>query len=120
MAQVSPESVATFPWMAPMHAMHINRSMMSCFLVAPVRRIRKSFATIFNPDSFSFNSSDSSSSISSNDSSFARKRRTLRNRQPYLIKLPTNVLNSVICGISVTLENGLTIVLSLKLYGDLY
>ena len=51
MAQVSPESVVTFPWMAPMRAMHINRSMMSCFLVAPVRRIRKSFATIFNPDS---------------------------------------------------------------------
>ena len=74
MAQVSPESVATFSWMAPMRAMHINRSMMSCFFVAPVRRIRKSFAAIFKPDSFSFNSSDSSNSISSNDSSFARKR----------------------------------------------
>ena len=31
-----------------MRAMHINRSMMSCFFVAPVRQIRKSFATFSN------------------------------------------------------------------------
>ena len=60
-----------------MRAMHIKRSMVSCFRVAPVRRIRRSFNVVFNADNFSLTNNDSSISISSLDSSFARKRSDL-------------------------------------------
>ena len=76
MAQASSESVPS-SCTAPMRAMHIKRSMMSCIHVAPVRRIRRSFDVVFNTDNFSLTNNDSSISISSLDSSFARKRSDL-------------------------------------------
>ena len=77
MAQASSESAPSSFCTAPMRAIHIKHLMMSCFHVAPVRRISKPFAIIFNPDNFSLINNDSSIPISSLDSSFACKRSDL-------------------------------------------